>query len=70
MAVYRFEEVTVIARKWWKDTDGKRRQRTRRFSQTLNPFNQDADGSPKTRDQIMAELVAERKAWLEDPDAR
>lgn len=30
--------------------------RTKVFSQTLNPFNTNADGSVKTRDQIMVEL--------------
>jgi len=30
--------------------------RTKVFSQTLNPFNTNTDGTVKTRDQIMAEL--------------
>lgn len=35
---------------------GKKCTRTKVFSQTLNPFNTNTDGTVKTRDQIMAEL--------------
>lgn len=35
---------------------GKKCTRTKKFWQTLNPFNKNADGSVKTRDQIMDEL--------------
>jgi hypothetical protein len=35
---------------------GKKCTRTKVFSQTLNPFNTNPDGSVKTRDQIMDEL--------------
>jgi len=69
MPAYRFEEVAITGTKRWFD-GGKRRQKTRRFYRTLNPFNANADGEPKTRAEIMDELMAERKAWMEDPDAR
>lgn len=58
-----FNEVAIKATKRWKE-DGKVRTKTRKFYQTLNPFNQNADGTVKTRDQIMAEITAERDAWL------
>lgn len=59
-----FTEVSIYAIRRWKDVNGKRRQKTRKFSQTLNPFNKNQDGSLKTREQIITELKAERDAWL------
>lgn len=38
---------------------GKKCSRSKKFWQTLNPFNTNADGSIKTRDQIMVELQAQ-----------
>lgn len=61
---YIFEEVAVKATKRWTDETGRKRQQTRKFFQTLNPFNKDADGNPKTAQQIMAEIRAQRDAWL------
>lgn len=42
----------------------RRRQKT--FEQTINPFNRNADGTMKTRDQIREELHAEGRGW--EPD--
>jgi hypothetical protein len=68
MVRVRFEQVTLKATRRWRDpATGKLRQQTRTFCQTLNPFNT-KDGAPKTRDQIMEELVAERDAWLATRD--
>jgi hypothetical protein len=64
MTTIRFEEVSLRARKRWKDADGKRHQETKKFFQTMNPFNKAADGWPKTRYQIMEELMTEREFWL------
>lgn len=65
---YTFNEVSVSATKRWKDpVTGKARQQTRKFYQTLNPFNKAADGTPKTREQIMSEITAEKAAWLAEP---
>ena len=61
---YRFDEVSIKAVKRWKDESGKTRQQTRKFFQTINPFNKNEDGTIKTRDQIMVEIKAERDAWL------
>jgi hypothetical protein len=60
-----FNEVSIKATKRWKE-DGKTRMKTRKFYQTLNPFNKNADGAAKTRDQIMTEITAERDAWLQN----
>lgn len=59
-----FYEVAVSATKRWTDAGGKKRQKTRKFWQTLSPFNKCADGSIKTREQILIEIQAQRDAWL------
>lgn len=57
-----FEEISLSATRYWKE-NGKRRQETKKFSQTINPFNKNPDGSVKTRFQIQQELVNERADW-------
>lgn len=58
-----FDEIKVTAKRVWTE-NGKRRQQTKTFMQTVNPFNKNADGTRKTREQIYAELMNERKEWL------
>lgn len=62
---YVFDEVAVKATRYYF-VDGKRRQETKKFFQTVNPFNKNADGSLKTREQIYDEVRAERDAWLKE----
>lgn len=64
---HNFEEISVKGVKRWKAENGKPRQCTKKFWQTLNPFNKNADGSIKTRQQIVAEIKAERDAWMLEP---
>jgi hypothetical protein len=56
-----------IAAKGWKSGKcaacGKRAERSREFRQTLNPFNLDAEGTPKTSGQIWREVVRAARAW-------
>lgn len=59
-----FNEVRLKATKRWTDASGKKRQKTETFCQTINPFNRNAAGQVKSRDEIMAELKAQRDAWL------
>jgi len=66
MTTLRFEEVKVTGRRYWKE-NGRKRQETKVFFQTLNPFNKNTEGFPKSRQQIMAELTAERAAWMAEP---
>lgn len=61
-----FQKVEVKGVRRWKE-NGKPRQETRTFMQTINPFNKNEDGSLKTYDQILAEVKAERDAWLAQP---
>lgn len=58
-------EVAVKATKRWTDPEtGKKRQQTKKFWQTISPFNKNEDGSVKTREQILNEIKAKRDAWL------
>jgi hypothetical protein len=59
-----FDKIELKAKRVWRQ-GGKRRQETRTFMQTVNPFNRNADGTRKTREQILAELHAERLTWLD-----
>jgi hypothetical protein len=65
ITTYRFEELKLSATRYWKDENGKRRQETKQFFQTLNPYNKNRDGLVKTRSEIWEELHAARAAWLE-----
>lgn len=59
-----YEEVKIKAVRKWKDEDGKQRQKTKIFLQTINPYNQDKDGNIKSREQILMELNEQRRIWL------
>lgn len=63
---YRYEVIEVKGVHRWVDADGKKRQQTKKFFQTLNPFNLNKDGTAKTRDDIRKEITAERDKWLRD----
>jgi len=58
-----FEKVTWRATRR-RTENGKKKQQTRTFMQTLNPWNKDADGNPKSREQIWKELQAEADKWM------
>lgn len=60
----KFEEVSLKVVRKFIDSDGKKRQITKKFFQTVNPFNTNKDGTVKDRDQIMAELKASRDEWV------
>lgn len=60
-----FEEVKLKATRHWTE-NGKRRQETKTFSQTINPFNKNADGQVKSRFEIMQELEEQRYQWLRE----
>lgn len=62
-----FDEVAIKATKTWTDAGGKKRQKTRKFYQTISPFNLNKAGLPKGREEIWPELRAERDAWLAAP---
>lgn len=68
-----FAEVSIKRTFRWRDPEtGKTRQETKKFWQTISPFNMGADGSPKTRGQIMFELEQQARLWMlrKENDAR
>jgi len=70
MATVTFNEVTIQGMKSVKCAGGCGRtlKRSRTFWQTLSPFNKNAAGELKTRDEIYDELRAERGAWMNEPE--
>lgn len=69
MTVYRFEEVRRTAKKRVPcEGCGKKLNRQTTFSQTINPFNKNADGDPKSYREIWDELGAECREWEADTE--
>lgn len=60
-----FEEVSIKGTKRWKDESGKWRQKTRKFYQTMSPFNT-IKGRQKTYGEIMKEILDEMNKWLSE----
>lgn len=67
MTLYSFQEVALRAEKSGKCGCGKRRTRREKFWQTLNPFNKNAEGEPKTAQEIRVELAEKIQAWRAEP---
>lgn len=65
MTRVRFEKVILRGTRLWKE-NGKRRQETRKFFQTINPYNKNAAGEQKSKSEILVELINERAKWLAD----
>lgn len=63
-----FYPISVSATKRWTTKDGKKRQRKRKFYQTINPYNKNKNGEMKTKEEILVEITAERDAWLKQPE--
>lgn len=59
-----FQEVVVKRVFRWKTSDGKSRQETQKFMQTINPWNKNAAGDVKGYAEIRAELIREADLWL------
>jgi hypothetical protein len=61
-----FKQLQVVAQHKWVDGEGKRRQKTKRFTMTLNPYNRNPDGTVRTEREILAALNAQKAAWFEE----
>jgi nitroimidazol reductase NimA-like FMN-containing flavoprotein (pyridoxamine 5'-phosphate oxidase superfamily) len=61
----RYEEVSVKGTKRWKDSNGKWHQKTKKFWQTISPFNL-KDGRSKDYSEILREVIVERDEWLKE----
>jgi hypothetical protein len=67
VTIYRYEPVTLTGQKTVKcDGCGKRLRRQRTFQQTLNPWNKNAAGKPKTRSEIDTQLRERITEWKTD----
>ena len=58
-----FGEIACWADKSWKCSCGRRVKRRKKFYQTVNPFNKDADGAIKSRLQVQESVRAKARAW-------
>ena len=67
MTVYQFSEVSRIRHASGSCPGcGKAVRRQRKFSQTLNPFNRNPDGTVKNVRDIQEELSVEAGQWVPD----
>lgn len=63
-----FQEIGYTSSKSGKcPVCGKMARRNKYFYQTLNPFNKNAQGVPKTGGEIIAELRPKSEAWKKEP---
>lgn len=58
-----FDKISTSRTKRWTE-NGKKRQQTRTFFQTLNPFNRNSQGVVKSRAEILYEINKEADAWI------
>lgn len=69
MVRYTFERIKRKASKRVPCTVcGKAVTRQRTFEQTLNPYNVNADGTPRNREEIWIALGDEAEAWRAEPE--
>lgn len=67
--IFVFEVVKVGATKNCRcSVCGKSMKRAKTFEGTLNPLNKNADGSPRTREQMLEVLRAKIPAWKLEPE--
>lgn len=69
MPSYTFDEVALTGNKTVECSGGcgRKLKRQKKFSQTLNPFNKNADGLPKSTAEIHAELRKDIVKWKKLP---
>lgn len=65
----RYEEVRETRIKNWPCPGcGRKVKRQRTFVNTINPFNRNADGVPKSRREVTADVRAKGDAWAAVPE--
>jgi hypothetical protein len=62
-----FEQLKLRAEKKGKCGCGVRRRRAKTLIMTINPFNKNKQGIPKTREEVWADLQAAAKKWRAEP---
>jgi hypothetical protein len=69
MTVYRFRELRHMEKRFIRCTSCRKRMtRQMTFTQTVNPFNKNADGEPASPAEIYANLRAEGAKWQPDDE--
>lgn len=64
----RFQEVKARTKRTGKCSHcGKRTTRSATFTQTISPFNKNADGMPKTYAEVQQAVDAEAASWSPRP---
>jgi hypothetical protein len=59
-----FESIKASAAAHFKCTEcGKRRKRATTIEHTVSPFNKNANGVPKSREQVQLDVQREARAW-------
>lgn len=46
---------------------GKQAERSRQFTNTVNPFNRNADGTQRTHAEVRANVERQRREWEAEP---
>jgi hypothetical protein len=59
----RFDEIKCSSTRNGKCACGKRVTRSKTFYQTVNPYNRNKDGSPKTRNEVWDSVREEARNW-------
>lgn len=62
-----FEEVKAYGKRTIV-VDGKKKRQQKTFTQTVNPFNKNEDGTIKSYSEVQAAVNAERDAWEKSHD--
>jgi hypothetical protein len=60
-----FEQVKTTRTRKWRE-NGKWRKQTRTFMHTVNPFNKDEEGMPKSYTRVTQDVNAEADAWVRE----
>jgi len=69
MTTYRFNEVSHMTRRRVTCVVcGKKFNRQRTFTNTINPFNKNAAGVPKTYSEVYADVSLMAARWEPEPD--
>ena len=68
MTVYHYEEVRAYGRKTGHcEVCGKSATRSQVFTNTINPFNRNEDGSVRTRAEVQQRVLALVREWEQGP---
>lgn len=68
MTIYRYEEISWRSEKSGEcAVCGKHVKRQKKFTNTVNPWNRNPDGTTRTRVEVMANVQSLAARWQEQP---